>query len=437
MQIKQLENEPSDEIPEDIALAVEALTELKNSHGPGGGGGGGQFQEHELQEQKHQQDHNNDDTLLAKVRTNTLIDNAVKVYKKSKNQYPKFRKGAEMVERKALLPMVKRLEEHRTNKRRLESIARQEVEELLGAETENEIDEEIENTGELRSSGQRRSKKQKISSAIAKSKSNLKGYQLNMSIESKKRLVTCLHLLKLANYQLSNRVSFLQDLVHKEQQLRRGRLRDNNITGRKIENRGEKSRSGIRLVEKINEERENKANSNKHDRQDENEPTLGSEGEDDDDDEDDEEAEDHFYDASDNLHEQSDVVKMEIVGTVKKVYSLVSRFTGNSLPEPARTQVRESLLQLPSAWTSSMNSETLSKYTHSKKLTRNGKVLILAQESLGMVHSVMDIVDGTLGRAEEWVKQKQEIKELLKEQYLSNKIRDPVKNNVSGEKEVD
>ncbi|SCU92023.1 LAFA_0F07426g1_1 [Lachancea sp. 'fantastica'] len=433
---ERLEKEPVGDIPEDIALAVEALTELKNSHGPGGG----QIQEgHELREPPSQQQHQPDDTLLAKVRTNALIDNAVKVYKKSKNQYPSFRKGAEMVERKALLPMVKRLEERRTNKRRLESLARQEAGEMLGVETEIEIDQETEN-GELRSSGPNKSKKQKITNAIAKSKSNLKGYQLNMSIESKKRLVTCLHLLKLANYQLSNRVSFLQDLVQKEQQLRRGRIREYN-TGRKLKSRSEKSRSGSRISEKShnNDENENSIN-HEDDRKDEDKRTSDTEEEDGEEEEEDQEEGDDegdcFYDASDKLHEQSDVVKMEIVGTVKKVYSLVSKFTGNSLPEPARTQVRESLLQLPSAWTSSMNSDTLSKYTNSKRLTRNGKVLILAQESLGMVHSVMDIVDGTLGKAEEWVKQKQEIKELLKEQYLSSKMRESAREAVSKEKEV-
>lgn len=60
-------------------------------------------------------------------------------------------------------------------------------------------------------------KRQKLSQAFAKGKDNLKEYKLNMSIESKKRLITCLHLLKLANKQLSDKVSCLQDLVEKEQ----------------------------------------------------------------------------------------------------------------------------------------------------------------------------------------------------------------------------
>ncbi|KAM3163557.1 OPI1-like protein [Lachancea thermotolerans] len=329
-------------IPQDIALAVEALRDLRNSHGRG-----------------------QRDTLLDKVRSNTLINNAVRVYEQSKNQYPKFRKGAEIVERKALIPMVKRLEETSNKwKNRSKRSHEEEEDEEEGSQSDedyseqDEYDEESDNfmdratavnDGVLlvdeRLCRKRTSKRQKISNAIAKSKVNLKGYQLDMSIESKKRLVTCLHLLKLANYQLSNRVGFLQNLVFKEQQLRRGRLRGHDI---------------------------------------------------------DSDEEEEFYDASDSIDEQSNVVKMEIVRTVKKVYTLISKFTGNSLPEPARTQVRESLLKLPMNWTSTMNSENLARYTNSKGVSPNGKVLILAKESLGMVHNVMNVVDSTLGKAEEW-----------------------------------
>ncbi|CAR22610.1 transcriptional regulator OPI1 [Lachancea thermotolerans CBS 6340] len=363
-------------IPQDIALAVEALRDLRNSHGRG-----------------------QRDTLLDKVRSNTLINNAVRVYEQSKNQYPKFRKGAEIVERKALIPMVKRLEETSNKwKNRSKRSHEEEEDEEEGSQSDedyceqDEYDEESDNFMDRatavndevllvdeRLCRKRTSKRQKISNAIAKSKVNLKGYQLDMSIESKKRLVTCLHLLKLANYQLSNRVGFLQNLVFKEQQLRRGRLRGHDI---------------------------------------------------------DSDEEEEFYDASDSIDEQSNVVKMEIVRTVKKVYTLISKFTGNSLPEPARTQVRESLLKLPMNWTSTMNSENLARYTNSKGVSPNGKVLILAKESLGMVHNVMNVVDSTLGKAEEWVKQKQEIKELLKEQFLDSRLREKVKKQMSEEKEI-
>ncbi|CAI4498669.1 AMM_1a_G0022950.mRNA.1.CDS.1 [Saccharomyces cerevisiae] len=147
-----------------------------------------------------------------------------------------------------------------------------------------------------------------------------------MSIESKKRLVTCLHLLKLANKQLSDKISCLQDLVEKEQ---------------------------VHPLHK----------------QDGNARTTTGAGEDETSSEEDDDDEE-FFDASEqvNASEQSIVVKMEVVGTVKKVYSLISKFTANSLPEPARSQVRE--------------------------------------------------IDSTLGKAEEWVKQKQEVKEMIRERFL-------------------
>lgn len=299
------------------------------------------------------------------------------------------------MERKAFIPMVKRLEKtsHKWKSRGKRCHDDEDEDEMDqqkaegSDEEDNDGDDEEEDEDHRESvlllddrlCRKRTSKRQKISNAIAKSKVNLKGYQLDMSIESKKRLVTCLHLLKLANNQLSNRVGFLQDLVLKEQKLRKGRIRD-------------------RQAESDDEE--------------------------------------EYYDASDNIDELSNVVKMEIVGTVKKVYSLISKFTGSSLPEPARTQVRESLLKLPMNWTSTMNSENLARYTSSKGVSPNGKVLILAKESLGMVHNVMNVVDNTLGKAEEWVKQKQEVKELLKKQYLHGRYREKVKTQIIKEGEI-
>ena len=51
-------------------------------------------------------------------------------------------------------------------------------------------------------------------------------------------------------------------------------------------------------------------------------------------------------------------------------------------------------------------------------ISTNSKVLILAKESLNMVQNVMDVVDSTLGKAEEWVKQRQEVKEMIYKRFL-------------------
>ena len=298
------------------------------------------------------------------------------------------------VSNKIISNVVTFYDEINTNKRPLKSIGR------LLDDDDDEHDDYDYNDDEFFTN-----KRQKLSRAIAKGKDNLKEYKLNMSIESKKRLVTCLHLLKLANKQLSDKISCLQDLVEKEQ---------------------------VHPLHK----------------QDGNARTTTGAGEDEtssDEDDDDEE----FFDASEqvNASEQSIVVKMEVVGTVKKVYSLISKFTANSLPEPARSQVRESLLNLPTNWFDSVHSTSLPHHASfhyanceeqkveqqqqqirnkdgddsaspSSSVTANGKVLILAKESLEMVRNVMGVVDSTLGKAEEWVKQKQEVKEMIRERFL-------------------
>ncbi|KAL3229180.1 Transcriptional repressor OPI1 [Nakaseomyces bracarensis] len=240
--------------------------------------------------------------------------------------------------------------------------------------------------------GQYYSKRQILSEAIAKGADNLKEYKLNMSIESKKRLITCLHLLKLANNQLAEKVASLQDVVEKEQE--------------EMTNPGA---SGIKSEEHGHDEDQ------------------------------------EFYDAAESVDERSGELGLEIVGTVKKVYSLISKYTGNSLPEPARSQVRESLLNLPTNWNTSIHNGitynghgTLSATTSNTSdssvvsttsypsiipVSSNGKYLILAKESLNMVQSVIDVVDSTLGKAEEWVKQKQELKEMIRQKFLEQQNR--------------
>lgn len=81
-----------------------------------------------------------------------------------------------------------------------------------------------------------------------------------------------------------------------------------------------------------------------------------------------------------------------------------------------------------------MNSTNMSKYTSSKKISTNGKVLILARESLAMVGNVMNVVDNTLGKAEEWVKHKKELKEMLKEQFVQTQMREKVKQQIVKER---
>lgn len=277
-------------------------------------------------------------------------------------------------------------------------------------------------------------KKQKLSNAI-------KEYQTSMSQESQKKLVACLHLLNLANKQLSERISSLQEFVEKEQQL-----------NDKIHKQHQKQNS--KKIDKPTL----KAGSSQN-REDTPETDAAKNGNV-------SEEEDRFFDAFDSTEdgEQATVIKMEIVGTIKKIYSVISRFTGNALPEPARSKVRESLLNLPNDWSSSVsnfhdtknvNEQKISNHNTGNKnmdnggsiqidnikgtrtndtknknqdndndyITTNGKVLILAKESLNMVQNVTDVVDSTLGKTEEWAKEKEELKQMLYKRFRQTKVK--------------
>ncbi|GAV54503.1 hypothetical protein ZYGR_0AM00410 [Zygosaccharomyces rouxii] len=375
-------------LSEEDVRAAEVLDVLRNSHGLP------QSQSLELRDQvlqgyQEQQQTKQDfqtPTLLDRVRRNSIINNVVSLYemntrKRSAPPNGNFASGL-MSSAPAIGSSDNSLEDSNT------------LEDEAGVSDDGNYDG---NDGDYDDDDIHAvSKRRKISDAIAKSRGNLKECQLNMSIGSKKRLIACLHLLKLANKQLTQKVAYLQEQVEYEKS-----------NGVKVEE-GE----GERV--KVEQEEE-------------------------DDDDDDDDDDDEYFDASESIDDdKSTVIKMEVVGTVKKVYSLISKFAGNSLPEPARTQVRQTLLNLPTNWSlSASNSSSSSRRARSqrKPLTTNGKVLILAEESLNVVRNVMNVVDSSLGKAEEWVKQKQELKEILKERFVQQQWKKQVRDQLTKEKE--
>lgn len=353
------------QLSEEELQAAEVLDVLRNSHGQRDDNHRviveGQPVHGEVQEPLQQ----SNDSLLDRVRKNAVISNVVSLY------------------------------EMKSKKRTASVVSSNDDEKLESRNGDKSSDMDDCNAFVKDEQPQKESivsKRQKITEAIAKSKGNLKEYQLNMSIQSKKRLITCLHLLKLANKQLTDRVSVLQDQVERE--------RINKKVHKRVKTEGQESTT----------------------------PTEANDDEN--------ESDDEFFDAAESVDEQSTVIKMEVVGTVKKVYSLISKFAGNSLPEPARSQVRQTLLNLPTNWTISVKKSSLSRKTHRnhKHLTANGKVLILAEESLSVVRNVMKVVDCSLGKAEEWVKQKQEVKELLKERFLHQQLKKQIRQQIEKER---
>ncbi|AGO10500.1 AaceriABR048Wp [[Ashbya] aceris (nom. inval.)] len=329
-------------------IAIEALSRLCN----GTNGETRLEKSHGAEEGQAQQHQDDGETLLCRMRQNPIFNNAVNLYEQTKSHHPNFRRRAELVERSAST-MVRRTSEFWAPR---DGASKHRLEESCEAGTP--LDDEV-------GPSPRVSKRQKI-------KENLKEYRLAMSIESKKQLITCLHLLKLANRQLSSTVGSLQDLVQKERE-----------------------DSGSRDPEEDDGEQ--------------------------------------YFDASETIvSERSKEIKMEVVGTVKKVYSLISRFAGSSLPEPARSQVRETLLKMPTNWSLTVNSASQETPTNAR-LSANSKMLILAEESLDMVSNIIQVFDMTLGRAEEWVKHKQELKELIKSQYIEAQLKSKVKQQLEKE----
>lgn len=356
-------------LSEEDVKAAEVLDVLRNSHG---------IPQSQASDKRDQAIEDHDDqqkfkqdlqvpTLLDRVRKNYIINNVVSLYEMNTRKRSAARSG------------------------KFDSS----LEDSNALEDDGEVsNNEDGDDGDMHAV----SKRQKISDAIAKSRGNLKECQLNMSIGSKKRLIACLHLLKLANKQLTQKVAYLQEQVEYEM-----------LNGVKTE-----EETGVQGKEVESDQNE------------------------DDDDEDDDDDDDEYFDASESIDDdKSTVIKMEVVGTVKKVYSLISKFAGNSLPEPARTQVRQTLLNLPTNWSLNVNNSSSSRRSKCQKkpLTTNGKILILAEESLNVVRSVMNVVDSSLGKAEEWVKHKQELKEILKERFEQQEWKKQVRNQLTKERE--
>ncbi|GME80064.1 unnamed protein product [Ambrosiozyma monospora] len=130
---------------------------------------------------------------------------------------------------------------------------------------------------------------------------------MNLNIESRKRVNMLINFLKMGNSQLSENIESLINLVETERTNKMQQLS-------KEQNQEHESPNGSPV-----------SNHSEHDNQNNNNDSN-----------------------SDQLPIQQ--VKKEIVTTVKKIVNVVSKVSANSLPEPARSHVREMLLKLPSNW---------------------------------------------------------------------------------------
>ncbi|KAG0205466.1 hypothetical protein BGX33_007903, partial [Mortierella sp. NVP41] len=113
-------------------------------------------------------------------------------------------------------------------------------------------------------------------------------------------------------------------------------------------------------------------------------------------------------------------IKKEVVETLRKVISIVSRYAGAALPDPAKISVRQFILSMPVRWATLNNESVPSTPIGSPSLgpvdrsaddiaalhdtsERAARVLVLANESSDMLRSVSSIFKDSVEKAENWM----------------------------------
>lgn len=101
------------------------------------------------------------------------------------------------------------------------------------------------------------------------------------------------------------------------------------------------------------------------------------------------------------------ILTKEVLQTLNKIIDVVSTYAGGALPENARDLVRKQLNSFPQrfrlAFTHSQKSEAGAEGSHSETVSSANRILLLAREGLEMLHQVSGVVDGTIVSAEEWL----------------------------------
>ncbi|KAJ9243650.1 hypothetical protein DTO169E5_2565 [Paecilomyces variotii] len=104
------------------------------------------------------------------------------------------------------------------------------------------------------------------------------------------------------------------------------------------------------------------------------------------------------------LSQRIQAVKEDVLATLKQVVDIVSKYAGGALPENARNLVRRHLTSLPQRFriASTSNPHPESSSSSSEATISAHRVLVLAQEGLEMMAQVSSVVNDTLVSAETW-----------------------------------
>ena len=101
------------------------------------------------------------------------------------------------------------------------------------------------------------------------------------------------------------------------------------------------------------------------------------------------------------------ILTKEVFQTLNKIIDVVSTYAGGALPENARDLVRNQLNSFPQrfsvAFTHSQKSEPGAEGSQSETVSSANRILVLAREGLDMLHQVSGVVDGTIISAEDWL----------------------------------
>lgn len=334
---------------DDMVSAAEALTQLTNGGSPS------------------PKDESHEHPLVSRINQvskHPIVTNAVKYYENSKRNYAPFNYAAGIVEM-AAIPVVNKIED---------------------------------NLNSLHKANQKRRKLDKPDASAEQTPSTEDDN--NLSVETKKRLQFCLHILKLANDHINSKVTLLQQKMNdREREIKEKQLKKEHMQAQSPTNTQDPSCSSETLID------------------------------------------DSSINGQDDLSipsEASQQTKTEIVTTVKKIIRVISNFKPSSLniSQPGersdgdnkiqsespksrsgsvdlRTTVRDIILNLPESV-----QETTSSCTQP-----NDRIVVFAKESLDMIGKLTQVFNEQLERAETWVAGEEgaKLEEGPKEPVIDNK----------------
>ncbi|KAG7665963.1 OPI1 [[Candida] subhashii] len=293
-------------------------------------------------------------STVSMVAQHPLVKNAVRYYETSKRNYPTFNYAAGIVE-KAALPVVNKIEVNLNTRHQSKQAS-------SGSVRSSSISSSNELTPIVSDDGDHKQRKRRLGRGDE---------ETNGKSDTKKRIQFCLHVLRLANDNINNKIQFLQEKV----------------TETEIA---------------VKEEREKLQQSSQQQQQTENQ----------------------F---------EAQKTKNEIVTTVKKIIHLISNFRPSSLstdsltPIPSngstastattnqeyelKTAIRDIILHLPNAL-----QQTGATSPGGTQHVANDRVLIFAKESLEMISKLTQVFHEQLSKAENWVSGEEQLQQQQQQQ---------------------